>query len=124
MERRLYYLRFHFHNDIASKTLSRSKMPATWGKFSQSMPDNKLLDEMLLSLADAYESQKNRIVTVEPRSPEEWETLRDFLPRQAAGGLIAYIGTGKPSWAVALTTKGYTTYSPRITAKRALGSVR
>jgi hypothetical protein len=84
------------------------------------MPDNTPLDDMLLPLADAYEVRRNRAVLVEVRSVEEWEPLREFLAQQFADGLMTYWGTGRPTWNVAFTDKGYSTYLPRIRATRAL----
>lgn len=84
------------------------------------MSDNALLDDMLLALADAYETQRNRAVLVEALSAEEWEALRAFLAQHLAEGLMVYWGTGRPTWNVAFTDKGYSTNSPRIRAKRAL----
>jgi hypothetical protein len=83
------------------------------------MPDNELLDSVLLSLADAFEANKGHAVLVSPSSQEEWEPLREFLAGQSAEGLMRY--GGKESWSCALTPKGYATYRPRIEALRALG---
>ena len=84
------------------------------------MSENDILDSILLALADAYETHRNRAVLVEAQTPGEWEPLRAFLAQQSADGLMTYWGTGKPTWNVAFTDKGYSTYSTRITAKRAL----
>lgn len=83
------------------------------------MSDNELLDPILLSLADELEAHKPNSagIAVEPL-PGEWEVLREVLVRQFADGLMLYTGTGKPSWFVKLTPKGYATYLPRIKALR------
>lgn len=85
------------------------------------MSDNELLDGMLPSLMDAHKTRRNRAIDIVVRSPEEWEPLRDLFARLSAEGLMTCTGTGRPSWAVALTDKGYTKYLPRITAMKALG---
>ena len=88
-----------------------------------SMTGNELLDPILLALADEFESHKTNSAGVEVKPlPGEWEVLREFLARQYAEGLMLYNGTGKVSWSVKLTTKGYTTYLPRIQAQRVLGT--
>ena len=86
------------------------------------MSDNELLDSILLSLGDEFEAHRPNSagIAVEPL-PGEWEALREFLARQFAAGLMLYSGTGKPSWFVKLTQKGYMTHLPRIDALRALG---
>ena len=87
--------------------------------------NNDLLDSMLLSLADEFEAHKPNSagIAVEPL-PGEWEALREFLAHQFAEGLMLYTGSGKPSWSVKLTPKGYATYMPRIRANRALGTAK
>ena len=85
------------------------------------MSDSKLLDSVLLPLADAFEARKNHRVLVNPSSQEEWEPLRAFFADQFAKGLMDYNGT-KPPWGCALTPKGYATYQPKIQALRALGT--
>jgi hypothetical protein len=89
------------------------------------MSGNELLDSMLLSLADEFEAHRPNSagIAVEPL-PGEWEALRGFLARQFADGAMLYNGTGKPSWFIKLTQKGYITYRPRIEALRALGRSR
>ena len=86
------------------------------------MSDEELLDPILLSLADEFEAHKPNSggVIVQPVNGE-WEALREFLARQYAEGLMLHSGTGKPSWSVKLTAKGYTKYLPLINAKRKLG---
>lgn len=88
------------------------------------MSENEPLDSMLLPLADAFEAHKPNLAGVEVKPlPGEWEPLREFLAQRFAEGLMVYSGTGKESWCVQLTQKGYTAYLPRIKAKRILGTV-
>jgi hypothetical protein len=86
------------------------------------MSDNDLLDSVLLSLADEFETHRPNSagIAIEPL-PGEWEALRELLARQFADGLMLHTGTGKPSWFVKFTQKGYTTHRPRIEALRTLG---
>jgi hypothetical protein len=85
------------------------------------MSDDRLLDPILRSLADDFEAHKPNSagIVIEPLAGE-WEPLRELLARLFADGLLHYAGTGKPSWFVKLTAKGYTMYLTRIQALRAL----
>lgn len=83
------------------------------------MSSNHLLDPILPSLGDYFEAHKPNSAGIEIKPlPGEWEALRELLAHQFADGLMFYAGTGKPSWIVKLTPKGYSTYLPRIKALR------
>jgi len=82
------------------------------------MIDNSILDLILHSLADTYESGKQRCVQIIPASREEYEPLRETLAALRAEGSIASIGD-----AYQLTSAGYTRYAERITALRVLPSM-
>lgn len=80
-------------------------------------PADELLDPILLSLANLYESgAKNRSQTILPSSEKERFPLREFLTEQVAEGLLERPSSDN----YRLTSKGYTTYLPRIRALRRL----
>jgi hypothetical protein len=84
------------------------------------MSDNDLLDPILPSLADDFETHRPNSAgrEIKPK-PGEWEALRELFAGQFAKGLMLYSGQGKPSWVVKLTPKGYTAHKSRIVALRA-----
>jgi hypothetical protein len=84
------------------------------------MADNKILDDLLLPLADLFESQvSNRIVTLEPSTPEEFELVRECKAALLAeGSAINFRGTG----GLRFTPAGYAKYKDRIAALRSLPS--
>jgi hypothetical protein len=82
------------------------------------MIDNEILDRLLLSLADLFESQvNNRVVTFEHSTPEEFEPVRESKATLIAeGSAVNFQGTG----GLRFTPAGYTKYKDRIAALRAL----
>jgi len=81
------------------------------------MSETEFLDSVLLPLADAFESNRLRIVPIEPASVEEFEPLRTFLATKCAEGLfVNFKGAG-----YCLTPKGYLDLGPRIVALRTFG---
>lgn len=84
------------------------------------MSHNELLDQILPSLADLFESnERSRARDISPK-PGEWEALRELFASNRSEGRMYVTGTGEPSWAVSLTEAGYKHYLPRIQALRAL----
>ena len=84
------------------------------------MTYQEVLDDLLLPLADLYESQiQNRVLNLLPPTVENYEARRECL-----AGLIAeqsvlnYQGTNT----YILTPAGYLKYKDRITALRALSA--
>lgn len=82
------------------------------------MQDGEILDALLLSLADLFESQvSNRCVTFEASSPEEFEPVRECKATLIAEGSVTnYLGSG----GLRFTPTGYTKYKDRVTALRVL----
>jgi hypothetical protein len=80
--------------------------------------DDKILDGLLLSLADLFESQvNNRVVTFEHSSPAEFEPVRECKASLIAeGAAVNFQGTG----GLRFTPAGYAKYRDRITALRTL----
>jgi hypothetical protein len=76
------------------------------------------LDQILLPLADAFEGGNRTFRTFTPKSPEEFETLRELLAI-----LIAEESLAEPNKAkdYDFTPAGYLKYKPRIDALWALG---
>jgi hypothetical protein len=82
------------------------------------MTDNGILDGLLLSLADLFESQiSNRVVTLEHSTPEEFEPVRECKATLVAeGSAINFQGTG----GLRFTPAGYAKYKSRVDALRTL----
>jgi hypothetical protein len=78
--------------------------------------EKKLLDSVILSLADQFEAGNRKWVTIEPASAEEYEPLRQCMAKLVAEGSASTpVGiTG----AYQLTKEGYSQYEARITALR------
>jgi hypothetical protein len=83
------------------------------------MTDNKILDGLLLSLADLFESQiNNRVVIFEHSTPAEFEPVREYKARLIAeGSAVNFQGTG----GLRFTSAGYAKYSYCSTRASALG---
>jgi hypothetical protein len=78
----------------------------------------EVLDEILATLADEFESGNRRFRTFTPSSPAEFEPLRECLATLIAeGSLIDYLKTKSYQ----LTGGGYLKYKGRIDLLRALG---
>jgi hypothetical protein len=83
------------------------------------MIDNKILDKILLPLADQYESGRNdRCVTLTVTTPEEFEPFRETMAGLRAEGSVnmPIVGTYQ------MTASGYTKYADKIRALRVLAS--
>jgi len=82
------------------------------------MTDGRILDRLLLSLADLFESQiNNRVVVFEHSTPVEFEPVRECKATLIAeGSAVNFQGTG----GMRFTPAGYTKYLDRITALRTL----
>jgi hypothetical protein len=82
------------------------------------MIDNEILDSLLLSLADLFESQSNnRVVTFEHSTPEEFEPVRECKATLIAeASAVNFQGTG----GLRFTPAGYAKYKDRVAALRAL----
>jgi hypothetical protein len=83
------------------------------------MSQETLLDEILPCLADEFETGNQSGRTIEPKSAEEFEPLRECLAMQVAEGWFLRTNFGKLN-AYRLTKAGYAKYKPRIDALRAL----
>lgn len=82
------------------------------------MTNDRILDEILPTLADEFESGNRRFRTFAPSSPEEFEPLRECLATLIAeGSIIDFLKTKSYQ----LTGTGYLRYKDRIGVLRALG---
>lgn len=82
------------------------------------MTKDRILDEILPTLADEFESGNRRFRTFTPSSPEEFEPLRECLATLIAeGSLVDFLKTKSYQ----LTAPGYLRYKDRIGVLRALG---
>lgn len=81
---------------------------------------SKILDEILLPLADQFEAGiPSRWQPIEPASAEEYEPLRQCLAGLMAEGSITQPADSRAK-IYQLTAKGYLTYKTRIAALRAI----
>ena len=81
------------------------------------MIDNKILDKILLPLADQYESgRNNRCVVLTVTTPGEFEPFRETLAALRAEGSVnmPIVGTYQ------MTPNGYAKYADKIRALRVL----
>jgi hypothetical protein len=79
--------------------------------------DNKILDKVLRSLADQYESGRNdRCVTFTVTTPEEFEPFRETMAALRAEGSVNMT----PFNSYQLTASGYAKYADKIKALRVL----
>ncbi len=86
--------------------------PRTWPVLDSAGMDTKLLDSILLPLADLYEGGNNNWLPIEPSSPEEAEPLRELIAELCSGAvLLRKPGKGGP---YQLTAKGYRHFKERI----------
>jgi hypothetical protein len=84
------------------------------------MQDDKMLDAILLPLADLYEHGNRHWQPIDPSSLEEYEPLRELLARLRADRFVvarAPIGKSGP---YQLTANGYAHFKDRIKALRVL----
>jgi len=82
------------------------------------MTKHEVLDEILPTLADEFESGNRRFRTFAPSSSEEFEPLRECLATLIAeGSLMDFLKTKSYQ----LTGAGYLKYKGRIEVLRALG---
>lgn len=82
------------------------------------MLDNKILNKILLTLADQYEEGRHdRGVTLTVTSVEEYEPFRETMAALRAEGSV----TMAPSKTYRLTESGYAKYVNKIRALRVLG---
>ena len=81
------------------------------------MVDNKILDQILLPLADQYEAgRNNRCVTLTVTKPEEFEPFRETMASlRAEGSVNLFAGDGYQ-----ITASGYAKYADKIKALRVL----
>lgn len=81
------------------------------------MIDNKILDKILLPLADQYESGRNdRCVELKVTTPEEFEPFRETMAALRAEGSV----TMSPFKTYQMAPSGYAKYADRIKALRVL----
>jgi hypothetical protein len=83
------------------------------------MIDDKILDKVLLTLADQYESGRNdRCATFTVTTPEEFEPFRETMAALRAEGSIhmPIVGTYQ------MTPSGYAKYADKVRALRVLAS--
>jgi hypothetical protein len=79
------------------------------------LDQNQMLEEILLSLADEFEGGSRVGRTIEPKTAEEFEPLREMLAMQVAEGWLQrenFVNTYR------LTNAGYAKHKPRIDALR------
>lgn len=81
------------------------------------MIDNKILNQVLLPLADQYESGlHDRCVTLKVTTPEEFEPFRETMAAlRAEGSVKLFVGE-----AYQFTAAGYAKYVEKIQALRVL----
>jgi hypothetical protein len=87
------------------------------------LDQHQMLDEILLCLADEYEGGSRVGRTIEPKTAEEFEPLREMLVLQVAEGCLQHENCGKLD-VYRLTNAGYAKYKPRIDALRTSPVVR
>jgi hypothetical protein len=81
------------------------------------LDQHQMLDEILLCLADEFEGGSHVGRTIEPKTAEEFEPLRELLAVQVAEGWLHHQSFGKLN-VYRLTNAGYAKYKPRIDALR------
>jgi hypothetical protein len=81
------------------------------------LDQHQMLDEILLCLADEFEGGSRVGRTIEPKTAEEFEPLREMLAVQVAEGWLHHQNFGKLN-VYRLTNAGYAKYKPRIDALR------
>ena len=81
------------------------------------LDQNQLLEEVLLCLADEFEGGSGVGRTIEPKTAEEFEPLREMLAMQVAEGWLHHQNFGKLN-VYRLTNSGYAKYKPHIDALR------
>ncbi len=75
------------------------------------MSNEKILDEILLPLADAFETfRKGRGVQIGHDATEEYEVFRETIAEQIVLGFINRVGQDSYQ----LTNEGYANHLPRI----------
>jgi len=84
---------------------------------NQTVDQNQMLDEILLCLADEFEGGSRVGRTIEPKTAEEFEPLREMLAIQVAEGWLHYQNFGTLN-VYRLTNAGYAKHKPRIDALR------
>ncbi len=84
---------------------------------NQTVDKNQMLDEILPCLADEFEGGSRVGRTIEPKTAEEFEPLREMLAMQVAEGWFHHQNFGKLN-VYRLTNAGYAKYKPRIDALR------
>jgi hypothetical protein len=78
---------------------------------------DKMLNQILLPLADQYESGLSKhCVTLEPGTPEEFEPFRELMATLRAEGSVIM----SPHKTYQMTPSGYAKYIDRIKALRVL----
>jgi hypothetical protein len=87
------------------------------GLVQNQIDENQMLDEILLCLADEFEGGSRAGRTIEPKTAEEFEPLREMLAIQVAEGWLHYQNFGKLN-VYRLTNAGYAKHKPRIDALR------
>lgn len=81
------------------------------------MIDNKILDQVLLPLADQYESGRNdRCISLAATTPEEFEPFRETMAALRAEGSV----TMSPFKTYQMTASGYAKYADKMRALRLL----
>jgi hypothetical protein len=88
------------------------------------MENEKLLDSILLTLADLYEAGNRYWQPIEPSSVEEYEPLRQLLAQLRAESLIWTRPPTGNNGPYQLTAKGYSHFLPKINALRALSRIQ
>ena len=83
------------------------------------LDQSEMLDEILLCLADEFEGGSRAGRTIEPKTAEEFEPLREMLAMQAAEGWLQHQNFGTVN-VYRLTNAGYAKHKPRIDALRTL----
>src|SRR5882762_7888500 len=63
---------------------------------NQTVDQNQMLDEILLCLADEFEGGSRVGRTIEPKTAEEFEPLRELLAMQVAEGWLHYQNFRRP----------------------------
>jgi hypothetical protein len=81
------------------------------------LDQSEMLDEILLCLADEFEGGSRVGRTIEPKTAEEFEPLREMLAMQVAEGWLHHQNFGNLN-VYRLTTAGYAKYKPHIDALR------